>query len=93
MKQFYLLLTSFSLLLVSEWATATVPVQQETREPEAATGLTEQQLVHSKQAMVAAAHPLAVVAGQRILAMGGSAVDAAIATQLMAKRWTGGRLM
>ena len=83
MKQVYLLLTSFSLLLVSEWATATVPVQQETREPEAATGLTEQQLVHSKQAMVAAAHPLAVAAGQRILAMGGSAVDAAIATQLM----------
>ncbi|MAD73965.1 MAG: gamma-glutamyltransferase [Rheinheimera sp.] len=83
MKPFYLLLTSFTLLLVSECATATAPVQQETREPEAATGLTEQQLIRSKQAMVAAAHPLAVAAGQRVLAKGGSAIDAAIATQLM----------
>lgn len=83
MKPFYLLLSSVSLLLASHCANATAPVQQETREPEAATGLTEQQLVRSSKAMVAAAHPLAVNAGQRVLAKGGSAVDAAIATQLM----------
>ncbi|MDP5134620.1 gamma-glutamyltransferase [Rheinheimera baltica] len=58
-------------------------VQQETREPEAATGIYHQQLVKGKQYMVAAAHPLATEAGRAILAKGGSAVDAAIATQLM----------
>lgn len=83
MKLFYQLLINFSLLLSSLAAVANAPPQQETREPEAATGLTEQQLVHSKQAMVAAAHPLAVEAGRRMLAKGGSAIDAAIATQLV----------
>jgi gamma-glutamyltranspeptidase/glutathione hydrolase len=57
--------------------------QQETREPEAATGVYQQQLVTAKHYMVAAAHPLATEAGRAILAKGGSAVDAAIATQLM----------
>ncbi|KKO45358.1 gamma-glutamyltransferase [Arsukibacterium ikkense] len=71
------------MLLASHSANAAAPVQQEIREPEAATGLTQQQLVQSKHAMVAAAHPLAVAAGQRMLAKGGSAIDAAIATQLM----------
>ncbi|MGI5309562.1 gamma-glutamyltransferase [Rheinheimera sp. WS51] len=56
---------------------------QESREPEAATGLYQQQLVSAEQYMVSAAHPLAVQAGKNILAKGGSAVDAAIATQLM----------
>lgn len=57
--------------------------QQETREPEAATGIYHQQLVSAKSYMVAAAHPLATEAGRAVLAKGGSAVDAAIATQLM----------
>ena len=61
----------------------TSAAQQETREPEAATGLYQQQLVTAKHYMVAAAHPLATEAGRAILAKGGSAVDAAIATQLM----------
>ena len=38
---------------------------------------------HAKHYMVAAAHPLAVDAGLRMLDLGGSAVDAAIATQLV----------
>jgi len=57
--------------------------QQETREPEAATGIYQQQLVSAQSYMVAAAHPLATEAGRAVLAKGGSAVDAAIATQLM----------
>jgi gamma-glutamyltranspeptidase/glutathione hydrolase len=61
----------------------TVAAQQETREPEAATGIYQQQLVNAKEYMVAAAHPLATEAGRAVLAKGGSAVDAAIATQLM----------
>lgn len=57
--------------------------QQETREPEAATGLYQQQLVSAKHYMVSAAHPMATQAGLNVLAKGGSAVDAAIAVQLM----------
>lgn len=57
--------------------------QQESREPEAATGRYQQQLVNAQHYMVAAAHPLATEAGRAVLAKGGSAVDAAIAVQLM----------
>ncbi|GAB60318.1 gamma-glutamyltransferase [Rheinheimera nanhaiensis] len=57
--------------------------QQETREPEAATGRYQQQLVSAKHYMVSAAHPMATDAGRAVLAKGGSAVDAAIAVQLM----------
>ena len=57
--------------------------QQENREPEAATGTYQQQLVSGKQYMVSAAHPMATEAGRAVLAKGGSAVDAAIATQVM----------
>jgi gamma-glutamyltranspeptidase/glutathione hydrolase len=51
--------------------------------PEAATGRTDKTAVTSRHFMVAAANPLAVDAGRRILAAGGSAVDAAIAVQLV----------
>ncbi|MGS0496812.1 gamma-glutamyltransferase [Pseudoalteromonas mariniglutinosa] len=56
---------------------------REIREPEAATGHQYKQQVTGKQFMVAAANPYAAKAGQAILAQGGSAVDAAIATQLV----------
>ncbi|MBE0378970.1 gamma-glutamyltransferase [Pseudoalteromonas prydzensis] len=56
---------------------------REVREPEAATGHQIKQQVTGKQFMVAAANPYAAQAGQTILAQGGSAVDAAIATQLV----------
>ena len=55
----------------------------ETREPEAATGVVHKQLVAGDKYMVAAANPYASQAGKAILAQGGSAVDAAIATQLV----------
>nr|WP_258872758.1 gamma-glutamyltransferase [Thalassotalea euphylliae] len=56
---------------------------RETREPEAATGLTQKQVVVGNDYMVAAANPYASEAGYKILAKGGSAIDAAIAVQLV----------
>ncbi len=50
--------------------------------PELPSGLTAKKAVETKESMVAAAHPLAVAAGVAALRAGGSAVDAAIATQL-----------
>ncbi|WP_409268095.1 gamma-glutamyltransferase [Massilia sp. BHUDP2] len=58
---------------------------QDTRQaaPEAATGYTAKPGWPAKKYMVAAANPLAVQAGYQILQQGGSAIDAAIATQLV----------
>jgi len=70
-------------LLLCGLTVFSLSAQQETREPEAATGRYQQQLVSAKHYMIAAAHPMATEAGKAILAKGGSAVDAAITTQLM----------
>ncbi len=51
--------------------------------PERPSGWTDKAPVTSAHWMIAAANPLAVDAGYRILAQGGSAVDAAIAVQLV----------
>src|SRR5215470_18598410 len=51
--------------------------------PESATGFTEKAVVQARQAMIATANPLATDAGYDILQQGGSAVDAAIAAQMM----------
>ncbi len=58
-------------------------IKYETREPEASTGLSVNSAVHGKEFMVAAANPYASKAGFNILKKGGSAVDAAIAVQLV----------
>jgi gamma-glutamyltranspeptidase / glutathione hydrolase len=73
----------FSIAAIYCLYSFTALAQQETREPEAATGRYQQQLVSARQYMVSAAHPMATQAGYAVLAKGGSAVDAAIATQLM----------
>ncbi len=52
-------------------------------QPEPASGRTEKTLAHAREYMVAAANPLAVEAGLRMLAEGGTAMDAAIAAQLV----------
>lgn len=80
-------LTTASLLLLSHtllvnFANAT-ETKRETREPEAATGFVTKQAVHGSKFMVVAANPYASKAGFTILEQGGSAVDAAIAVQLM----------
>src|SRR5712671_5220091 len=51
--------------------------------PETATAVVPKQLVTSKHFMVVAAHPLAARAGYDAIRQGGSAVDAAIATELV----------
>ncbi len=58
-------------------------VKREVREPEAATGYQAKKAVHGKEFMVVAANPYASQAGFKILEQGGSAVDAAIAMQLV----------
>lgn len=52
-------------------------------QPEAASGLGSHQLTSAKRQMVAAANARAAAAGREMLRAGGSAIDAAIATQLV----------
>lgn len=77
------LMTVFSLGLLASAASADIATAQQTAAPEAATGRTAKQLGVSARNMVAAANPLAAEAGRDILRAGGSAVDAAIAVQLV----------
>ncbi len=51
--------------------------------PEAASGIARKAAVHATRHMIAAANPLAAEAGLEILRAGGSAVDAAIAAQMV----------
>lgn len=57
--------------------------KQEVREPEAATGISQNKAVQAKDYMVVAANPYASKAGLLMLEKGGSAIDAAIASQLV----------
>ena len=71
-------LITVSLLLGVSAAAARTPVN-----PEEATGWTEKTLSKANKYMISAANPHASEAGLAILDAGGSAVDAAIAAQLV----------
>jgi len=58
-------------------------IKREVREPEASTGYQAKKAVYGTEFMVVAANPYASHAGFNILEQGGSAVDAAIAVQLV----------
>jgi gamma-glutamyltranspeptidase / glutathione hydrolase len=74
----------FALAVVRLATPASAHAQRETdAPPEPASAYTEKQVVTAKKYMVVAAHPLAVDTGLRILDAGGSAVDAAIAVQMV----------
>jgi len=64
-------------------ASATAFAQDERAEPEAATGRAEKTLVRGETQMVVAAHPRAAEAGRAVLRAGGTAMDAAIAVQMV----------
>ncbi|HEY4542050.1 MAG TPA: gamma-glutamyltransferase family protein, partial [Noviherbaspirillum sp.] len=71
-------------ILVSGCTTApTPPVVPGMQAPEAASGYQDKPGWHASRFMVSAAHPLAADAGSRMLRAGGSAVDAAIAVQMV----------
>ncbi|PQJ85074.1 gamma-glutamyltransferase [Aliivibrio sifiae] len=73
------LLVSTSLITPISFATQTA----DNVAPEAATGLTKQNLVEGKEWMIASANPYASEAGAEMLRKGGNAIDAMVATQLV----------
>lgn len=79
-------LTSRLMLLISmclvTFTGFTLEVRED-REPEAATGFVQKSGISADKFMVVAANPYATEAGFNILKRGGSAVDAAIAVQLV----------
>ena len=78
-----LLLISNTIFAIPTFTENSTSTKRETREPEAATGLVTKKAVYGSKFMVVAANPYASKAGFNILEQGGSAVDAAIAVQLM----------
>ena len=73
------------LVLAACTAPAFIPVsvQDPAQQPEAASGRTDRAGSQSQRFMVATANPLASGAGQQVLQAGGSALDAAIAVQMV----------
>ena len=71
------------LLLLSWIVVAPAMAQRALFEPEAGTGRTERDLATATRHMISAANPRAVEAGLQVLREGGSAIDAAIAVQLV----------
>ena len=80
--------SAFARLCLTASVLLSLPLQARTPDaadanPEAATVASVKGLVHARQWMAASANPLATDAGTWTLKQGGSAVDAAIAMQLV----------
>jgi gamma-glutamyltranspeptidase/glutathione hydrolase len=71
----------FFIGLACAFCSATVALAQ--RAPEPASGFSSHQAVSASRFMLAAAHPLAVEAGYGVLRRGGTAIDAAVAMQMV----------
>ncbi|HEX4884899.1 MAG TPA: gamma-glutamyltransferase [Casimicrobiaceae bacterium] len=65
------------------WLLASLAFAQTAPPPELPSGWTDKEIVYTDRDMVVAANPLAVRAGVDVLNAGGSAVDAAIAVQMV----------
>ena len=70
-------------LMAAALATACTQAFAQQPPPELPSGWTDKTIVYSRREMVAAANPLAVKAGADMLALGGTAVDAAVAVQMV----------
>ncbi len=74
----------FSSLMMGMSSTALSTAQTaDSVAPEAASGVSQKELVESSKFMVAAANPIATQAGYDVLKAGGSAIDALVAVQMM----------
>jgi gamma-glutamyltranspeptidase/glutathione hydrolase len=73
----------FLLLICLSLAVSPSVAQESRPPPEAASGTMAKPLVTASRHMIVAAEPLAAEAGREILRNGGSAIDAAIATELV----------
>ena len=71
------------LLTLLSFSAPSVHAQLTAPAPEAPAGRIAKHAITATRDMVAAANPLAAQAGREILAAGGSAVDAAVAVQLV----------
>lgn len=83
MRVLTLILISFATLPIGSVYSKTDPAAISQAVPEAFTGMEYKKAHIAKDAMIAAANPHAVEAGQQMLALGGNAIDAAIAVQLV----------
>ncbi len=68
---------------VALWAAPALAQELPRPAPEAATAIAEKSVVRVRRMMVVSAHPAATEAGMAVLDGGGSAVDAAVAVQLV----------
>ncbi len=73
----------FFLLFTLSLPISSAVADADLRAPEAASTISERTAVYGEEAMVVAGHPLASEAGLSMLKAGGSAIDAAIAAQMV----------